>query len=97
MGKTYRYSPEGNSRKASHRVDRREINNAEREMALYLTSRMLPVVSVSANPQPHSLIEAGWIPPKEAASSAREWFVRDQRLDLIQMLGEQMLQAELET
>lgn len=98
MGKTRRYSPEGEDfSMQDYRVRRRDIAKVNHYMASRLISQMQPVIRVYVDVVPPSLIETGWIPARGAALSVQESFVRDQRLDLIQTLGEQMLQAELGT
>ena len=97
MGKTLRYSHEGEDYGwQDHRVPQRDVYLTNHRATLPLM-RLLPPVRCRPKEASGRLQEPAFVPDREVARrQPPEWYDREQRLDLIQTLGEQMLQTPLD-
>lgn len=99
MGKRRRFSPEGSGYKLPHGVSIDDIEKLQRLAARHLLRELgkeirgQPVISDVIH-LPHRFVSPRGI---IVELDSRSEFISDSRPELIQTLGEQMLQAELET
>lgn len=98
MGKTLRYSPEDiYFGRQDHRLSRRDVRRTNLLATLPLMELLPPVrLTIQEPPEVVSLIKPGWVPGRETARQPREWYVREQRLDLIQILAAEMLKTSFD-
>jgi hypothetical protein len=90
MGKSYRYSPDNDDYGfQQHRIDRRDIDYINYQMAAQIKRQLPPIRKIVVLA---SLLPEGWIPPK--SESLLQGEVRENRLELLQTLGEMMLDAD---
>lgn len=90
MGKTYRYSPEEDWDPKERRIDRRDITAVNKAMARYLTHSLPPVVPVI---EP-SLIDPKWVLSRQVGDSSLDLLIREQRLDIIHGISEEMVEDQ---
>ena len=94
MGKTYRYDPEAEDRYTQdHRIPRNQRRRAQRAVTRIMRPHLPPVVLVQSE-VPEFVDIRRWIPARETGHV--ESLLRQSRLDILQTLGEFMLETGIE-
>lgn len=95
MGKTHRFSPEDHDfGHQNHRIRRKDLAQAKREMAVPILSSLAPVIILPV--EAPRAFDDGYVPDRAASEASMEQeYIRGYRLDLIHELGEQMLQDDV--